>query len=190
MAGEFTVGKRLKGMPTSQMIQALRIIQGAMAAGVVVFAGVVLYLSYVVFGPSTSEPSTGDRLVDLLSMVNAVLACVCVILAWLVGRIPLRRFTPPAELDPIAEVPEDSPVFAEFVAALFPARLVRLAMLEGAGLFGLVVCLLAGLCGVVRARPAYLFNMLPAGLMVAYSVVTFPTRQLLRDMLRDRITHR
>jgi len=74
---------------------------------------------------------------------------------------------------------------AASVAALRAAILLRLALLEGAALFGVVVCFLATGSGP-PADPRVWLNLASPAAFLLFSAVTFPTRERLAALLSDR----
>lgn len=144
----------------AQTANTLRIIQLAMAGGIVMMAAVSGFIaSSSVRVPGPQELGT----IRLLSIVDLVFAAGAVAAAPLVYR-SARGASPT-------------------LGSLQSARIARAALGEGAALLGATVCFLAGSNGALRAEPLYWLNAVPAVVFVAWAVKTLPTEDDLRAEL-------
>jgi hypothetical protein len=71
---------------------------------------------------------------------------------------------------------------AQAIAAVSRISLLRLALLEGSALFGIVVVLLAGTAGRLVTRPALWWNAMPLLVLIVVSLATLPSRERLVRM--------
>jgi hypothetical protein len=161
----------------------LQVLQAAMGVGVVMFGGVVLFLSHMM-GGGTSAPAKASDVVRMLSLVNAAVFCLLALAAAVLPELvanPGRTFKQAAGAAP-SVAPGD--LEEAFQWKLGAARVLRLAPLEGSALMGLVVCLLGVMDGSVRADPAYWCNALPAAVFIAYVIATFPTARQVAEIFQ------
>jgi hypothetical protein len=128
-------------------------------------------------------------LVRPLTLAHLLLAGVVYLVAMPMYRAQFRRARRTRALQrPVgmgAPV-EDSPAGRCFVL-IQQATMLRLALLEGAALFGLVVCVIGVLGGVLHRYPLYWVNSVSALIMLGTVVATFPTRERLEQVFRDYI---
>lgn len=81
--------------------------------------------------------------------------------------------------------PGDDP--ADGMGELRAGTILRTALLEGPALFGAVVCFLANQNGVLTDHPEVWANGLSTGLLVALTVIWFPTERGIKSMLWERV---
>jgi hypothetical protein len=136
-------------------LRALQIIHLGLASGVLLFTALVVILTM----QQPANPAADPTLARMLTLVHGVLFLT----ALLLSRILYHRLLPTPDLDEAAQV-----------ARFRTARIVRLAVLEGAALFGLVTCLLLGQSGLIQAQPVYWLNLLSTGFFLAFIALTFP----------------
>jgi hypothetical protein len=72
-------------------------------------------------------------------------------------------------------------------AVIRSALILRVALLEGGAMFGLVVCLIAVMSGVMQTNLAYWINLIGVLAMLAVVSQGFPTRDRILDIHRSRI---
>ncbi|MBM4117619.1 hypothetical protein FJ251_07705 [bacterium] len=156
--------------PSPGELRALQIVQVALMGGVLLFGLVVVLIA--MRPPAAGAAPIAQRVLVLLSAVHAVIALIVWSLAPLLQGLLVARLG--AQLGT-----------AGGVGALRGALIVRLALLEGPALFGLVICLIAATGGALRATPLYWLNALSAVAFVGYGVLSFPTAERL-EALADR----
>ena len=168
-------------------VRGLQIISAAFAFGVVSFAGIVGLLSVI----TEQDPAEDAGIIGLLSLVHLAMALSLWPLAFFLHARMLSAGASSAT--PNGPGPDDAPTRharsgnarGARLGAIRGATLIRLAMLEGAALFGLVICLLGTLEGVLRTEPKYWLNALSAVLFLAFVVATFPTRERVESQLEE-----
>ena len=169
-----------------QRIRVLQIIYIALAAGVFIFFLIVLG-AYYVTSRETGEIKEAD--VYLIRTFSIVHVCVTIMLyssgfIFLQPVVNKRKSRNNTSLFPgkTQEIPPEK-ICCEFIAT---RAIIRVAALEGASLFGLIVCLLGSMNGTLRQHPIYWLNLFSFVILILYVLVTFPTRQRLEDIFQRR----
>ncbi len=160
---------------TDDEVRGITMIQLALAGGVVMFGAVIVFLAMT----SDHAPDDAGPL-NIICLVAGLLFLSCAG----VGQVLFGLMLTPDRL-PAAEGPARA---AAAVDKLKVAIIVRLALLEGPALLGLVAALLAINAGRLPAEPVYALTALPALAFVAFAAVTMPTRERLLNVLTRRFT--
>lgn len=154
------------GRPGAESSRTLRIIAGAMAWGVLMFAGVVVWLHLRAEGKVPApEQVRGVNLMTTMVMAAAAGAIMGSEILW------RRLLAGPGSLDERART----------------AFIARLALREGGALMGLAVAAVAALSGILRAYPAYWANLVPAGLFLGFVAMRWPSEESLERQVRDAL---
>lgn len=140
----------------ARTVGVLRVILGAMCAGIALFAVIVLWFA---FG---APPRPGNPPPEVFSVVNAA-----VFFSALGAHLLLPRL--------MAKSAEATP------ASWQTSMIVRHAPLEGSALLGLVICFLAAPTGALAARPALWLNALPAVFFWVMVARNWPTEAAYED---------
>lgn len=151
-------------------VRGMQIMQLALTVGVVLFTAFTVGRS--IFSPQSAVSGTGPPdagLLRTLSTANVALLVGAVVFGHLLFR---------------ARISSGATDVAAAVAALRAAILLRLALLEGAALFGVAICFLATTSGP-PADPAIWLNLVSPAAFVLFSAATFPTRERLASILAD-----
>ncbi len=154
-------------------LRAMQAIQAALMAGVLLFSLVVVLLA---IRPQAAALATPPATLTLLSLVHGAMAIGIWSLAPMLQTALLARARPESGASEAAAA----------LAAIRSAGLLRLALLEGPALFGLVTCLLAARGGALREQPLYWLNALSAGAFLAYAALSFPTRERVETFYAER----
>lgn len=175
---------------TPAELRVFQLLQGALGAGVAMFLCVSIILYVLDAGASAGEAASDLQLVRMLSLVHMVLAVALFVAAKVVYDLQFRperlaEANRPELRDAQGEITPDPAQHC--VALLRTAMILRLAMYEGIAMFGLVVCLLAVINGVMQASPVYWLNALSSVALIGYTVLTFPTAERLRSLFLSRI---
>jgi hypothetical protein len=152
-------------------IRPLQIIHLALGAGVTVFAIVVLVLNAVVEFPASDATSY----LGTLTIVNLVLTVLLFTFALRFHDYRLSR----ASLE--NRVGSGALTVERCFDEIRTAHIIRLALLEAAAMFGIVICLLAVVQGAMPVSEFYLINLIGVVLFLLFISGTFPTQ--------DRILH-
>lgn len=165
-------------------IRISQIIHLAMALGVLFF----LVVTVVVANSAIPMEEPDDSLIELMCIVLALFA----IGAYTAGIFLYNRGFAKLDLEksaiaPNGEVFESVPDI--FVERLRTIQIIRLATFEGVAFFGIVVCLLAALSGVIHTQPIYWLAALPALVVVVLVIATFPTKEKLVTLFEEYQTN-
>lgn len=152
--------QRLSG----QRLRTMQIVQAALMAGMFFFLLVVALLAATT--PASDRP---DR--EPVSTLS--LAVVMVSLSAAAGSVVVPKRYIDASKN--AAAPGEDP-YAKALSLMQTSLILRMAILEGAGMFGLAVCIIAATGGLTQSEPVWLLNAVPAFIMLASGVLTFPTR--------------
>lgn len=148
---------------TPENVRVLQVLSAALGAGVLTFALVVLLLST----STDAAASPADvELTRVMSGAHVALALMLYAAALFVYRALVGRARQASTADALTQ-------------GIRTAEVARLALVEGAALFGLVVCLLGVLNGALQAAPVYWFNLFSTVVMLAVVALSFPTRDRL-----------
>jgi len=161
-------------LESSKDLLGLQILTGACAMGALLFLAMTLALS-----ASGIEEAPRDEdlvLFPILSGVNAVMFASCFTLGFLFYRLGTRSLGRAASA-------------AELFATLRGAAILRLALLEGSALLGVVVCFLGVLQGAVAKQPLIWANAAPAVIFILFTLATFPTRERVIELFSRRTGH-
>ncbi len=171
---------------TPTTLRAMQMVQAALMMGVPSFLLVVLFFSSQHRSPAPGE--SGDAgLLRMLSFAHLAVAGGCWAVAPLLygaqfGARALGRST--AEEDG----PAGNNAAGVALFAIRRALILRLALLDGAALFGLVVCFLGAINGVLREQPVYWLNALSALIFLGFGVLSFPTRDRVEAIFETRFS--
>ena len=153
-----------------EQIRLLQIITGAFMSGIFIFTLVVLFLF---LNSATPEPGSeelrnpgGDtELLHTLSLAHAAVVLCC----WPAGTLLYRRFTSRKAL-------------LSGSNTIYEASIMRLGFLEGPGLFGCVIFMLAGMGREVDDSPLLWLNLLSPVASITFMALTFPTKKNLESL--------
>jgi hypothetical protein len=160
---------------TPQVLMVTRIIQSALANGVLILMALVVYLYNQNFG--SPSKSTDDETMIVLTIVHIALFAG----AASVSSILRGRLFSPGALGEISSSEQTKELAAKCVLQQRTAIIASLAPLEGAGFFGLAVCVIGAMNGALQATPYYWFNLVSAVALLVFGVVTFPTKENLTE---------
>jgi len=156
-------------MPPEQ-IRLLQILTGAFMSGIFIYTLVVLFLF---LNSATPEPGAeelrnpGDdtEFPHTLSMAHAAVVLCC----WTAGTLLYRRFTSRKAL-------------LSGSSTIYEAFILRLAFIEGPGLFGCVIFQLAAMGREIDDSPLLWLNLLSPVASITFMALTFPTKKNLERL--------
>ena len=158
---------------TPEIVRTFQIIQGTLMGGATMFLLVILMLHMQGSSGGTSE----TEVLDILSMVHAVFA----LSAFGASKIVFEKmFSEGAILNA-------SDPYVAAVGTMRGAMLVRMAIMEGAAMFGLVICIIAVTGGLTQTEPVYFLNAASYALFILIGLQTFPTKDSLTAIFRTQI---
>jgi len=162
---------------TPEVVRVFQIIQSALLGGATMFALVVLLLH----SQHTANGSGDVEVVNILSIINALFA----IGVFGISRMLFERMFADQQLN--NSISSSAASYEQSLATIRAAIIIRMALLEGAAFFGLVVCMIAVTGGITQQKPEYLFNMASYLLFMLIGINTFPTKNALQDIFRKNI---
>ena len=157
-------------------IRGMQILNAAFIAGLLMFVGVTIFLYFTAAEPKV--PQGGEASLQLLSITNAVVFILSSAAGFFIFR---SRLTPIAKA--CSDSPRASPI--DFLGEIKGAFILRLATLEGPGLFGTVVCFLGATGSEIHDHPIYWLNLLSPIAAITFMGVTFPTQEKLSRLFLD-----
>lgn len=143
----------------------LRIVAGAMGAGLTVLAAAVVWFHAGSAGLLPDAKSV--QVINTMTSTAMILALGLIVASEFAWRSVLRASPGPLS------------------GRVQTAFILRLAMREGAGLLGLVVAFLAARNGVLRAYPAYWAGLAPYGLFLGFLAAHWPTEERLSAEVKE-----
>lgn len=156
------------------------IIQLALTAGPIMFFAVILYLNYGIYAQSPPPPTSDLSVTMMLLHVTAFLTLGAIAAAYIVPSMMLK----PAMLKKKAG--SDQPVrWMTFLHRTL--TIIRLAILEGAALLGLVVLIIASMGRFLDDNPVLWFAIVPMVIHVVASLLTLPTKSSVVEWMDTRI---
>jgi len=168
-------------------IVGLQVTYAGIGISVVGFAVLTAFVIRSVGSPQA--PSASDvEFLRTLSLINAALACGAVLPAWMVPRALLSPRRLAARIARPGRRDAAKTVAMRCFEALVSASLLRGACLEAAATFGLVVCLVGGLNGVIQSRIEFWWNAAPAAAALGYVLCTIPTRSRITPRLGEIVS--
>lgn len=166
-----------------QDLRTTQIIHIATVAGPVLFLAVVIFLRSMpgALGGAGGGAEMGPDLGLTLLPITGVIALAAIVAAVVVPNLMLKPQVLAKRLEAAS-----SPV-STMVALHRTLDIIRLAILEGAALFGLVVLLLSVMGGYLDDNPVFWVGLAPLGILVLVGLVTFPSRTYLTSFILDKM---
>jgi len=174
---------------TPEKVRSFRVIHLGLGLGVFGFSLVLLYLWFVQGADQSAVPSDVDLIV-IMSGVHAVLAMTLGSLSVILYKKQFRS----GRLKELAAAPLRTPEGEQVedpvekcLSLIRIASILRLAMLEAVALFGLIVCTIAVVNGVLPEHSMVALNAVsPAGFLL-FVLASFPTAERIGEMFRTNI---
>ncbi len=171
-----------------EQLRGLQIIQLAMILGLSAFVLVIVVIHWIGTFQENSPGAATSSMVWILTLVHLFFFATAVFLAPILERSQYTREKFDRLRYAYRSAARGSQAVAEVCLALLrSARILRLAVLESAALFGLVVCFVAISTGVMQQQPIYWINLISVLFALGYMIRSFPNRQMLRDLFRQKI---
>lgn len=165
---------------TPDHLRPIQIVHVALMTAATMFAFVVVLLYF----QSSSTENVDVEVVNILTGVHALFAFG----AFGISRILTERMFTERYLNNAIDTA--TAPYEDSLSVIRVALIVRMAMLEGVSIFGLVVCVIAVTSGIAKHEPLYLFNMASYVLFIAIGINTFPTKDAVMDIFRRYILKR
>lgn len=156
---------------TPQILLQLQIVYGAILGGMTFF-GIIVFA--VIGQQQVNETSSVDN-IKMLSVVNALTAISIYSAAKFIFQLQSKSlrsgmFTP-----------------QQCVKTIQQALIIRIALFEGTGFFGLIVCIITLTTGIANNNPEYLLNCLTAIITLIFGLKTFPTKNSIIKIFQQQI---
>ena len=166
---------------TPSVIRLSQVIYFALAAGATLFALIVIVL-YFQHGGGESAGADYSQL-NTLTIVHTLIA----ILMWTFGRSLFEKQFSEENLGRVRNETfadkEGNPIVItpaqQCMSVIRTASIIRLATLEAAAFFGIVVSVVAVTNGAAQDKPVYLLNLASTVLFVGLVAATFPNAERL-----------
>ena len=164
-------------------IRAVQILSGALAMGVVMFLGAILFLTQNVT-PAEAQPDAYQQM-QLLSAVHGFMAVSSFMMGFVLFN---QRFSPSAFRQAFrGRRPTPEELAGTGLTHYRGAHIIRMAMFEGPALFGLVIVFLSHNGGVLSEHPELWLNALSGLAMLAATAAAFPTERGIQRVLREAV---
>lgn len=154
---------------TREELRPLQVICIALPVGVILFTLVALSIG------SDGTPTTDLAALTTMRLVHAALTAFAL--------FAQKLFFVRALTGKIKSGQGDGP--QPFLTRYRTAMIVRLALVEGAALFGLVILVIASTGGVLRNDSTLYLHLIPVLLLIGIAQVSFPTQQKLVELERQ-----
>ena len=164
---------------TVKDITPIQVITFALNAGAIVFLIVTLYL-YFSNPNAPSEIPEGSSYLDLMLYIMLFVFIVSIFTSKIFSkRVLLGKMDSAYEnIDIKASTEKNS------LLVFNTHHIIKLAILEGSTLFGLVVLLYAALNGMLNSFSPYWLGLLPLIYFLFISFTTFPTKEKIIEVLK------
>jgi hypothetical protein len=164
-----------------------QIVYAAIAFSMMVLLAVLLFF-YAMAGEST-RAAPGDSVVGMLSIVTFVLWGAGVI----VGIVFYNSYFRPDRIERFLSTPIrengkliDDPA-EQAILLVQRAMIIRLVFFDIGAFIGIMTCLVGINDGALYASPIFLLNMVPAFFQIAFIGATFPTRERVLGVIREKV---
>lgn len=151
-------------------VKILRMVLLAPVLGASLFAAIVLYISLVHNQPLKEYNGLSLDSMETISAVFFFLTCIEYLLAAVLFTKALAG-KPPFQA-------------TEAILRIKTAFLVRLAIMESAALFGIVLLLLCARSGILKENPLYFLTGFPYLVLLFFSLATIPTKKKMDSLLQ------
>ncbi len=174
---------------TPEMIRTIKIIQGTLGSGVILFALVIYVISQL---PSFKNQTADSSILSILPILTGV-HLIFGIVALIASRFVFKSIVNESKVHSFGTGLTANPSLAnqsigeKCLTVIKIGIIMRSAMFEGVAFFGLVICLLGVLGGVLKSNPIYLINTISALLYIVYTIWTFPSKEKLEEIFKLNI---
>jgi len=166
-------------------LKMLQVIHLAVPFGVLIFTLLVVFLYLQIECPG-NDSATSAAPIPLLTLMHAIIGLVC----FTAGQLLYNRLSGPRGSQRQIKLLSSMKLSEEEICfrAIFTATIFRLALFEGAAIFGLIICLIAALSGILSRYPIYWLNTFSVVMLIVLVAVTFPTRSRIESLFLSRFT--
>lgn len=172
-----------QGALTKQNVLVVQIIYVALALGVILLASVVVVIYSL--GLNMPEESNAE-VIKILSLLHIILVVISYALSNYLYNSHFSDNWFSKILEKNIQSQSKKNLAERYLAIIRSALITRLAILEGLALFGVTICLLAVLQGVVQEYPIYWLNLISSLVFVLFVRRNFPTREKIESIFREK----
>ncbi len=165
---------------SEESVRTFQIIYAGLMMGTVLLTTV----GFFAVGTPAQTADLDEKTALMFSMAN-FLFCLT---AFTAAAVVPKRMLSDSELERSLEK-SASPYETAF-QLIRTMMIVRIALVEGAALFGLTAVITAVPLPLMEKEPAYLLNVVPFVLFLMYGAGTFPTKERLASLFRSQILQR
>ncbi|OGB66025.1 MAG: hypothetical protein A2Y94_14605 [Caldithrix sp. RBG_13_44_9] len=170
---------------TPQNIRVLQVIYAALATAVFIFS-LIAVSGYFIFQDNyqAADPS----LIGILTVIHFIIfPIIFYISKYLYDYLfQSNRFSRLPEVSTAGNQNFPLSLAENLLAMIRSSSIVRLALLEIPAMFGLTICFMAALQGVLQQFPFYWINMVSALVFEVIIYIEFPSRQKLEIQFREK----
>jgi formate hydrogenlyase subunit 3/multisubunit Na+/H+ antiporter MnhD subunit len=172
---------------TPARVRVFQLIHVALVGGIMVF--LVMLLFFFGVGSDADRSETSPAAMDALSLAVAVLTGICLVVGETIyltyfssKRLARYGTEPMRERGRMIDDPAE-----KCLRIVQQATTMRATIFNIPGFFGIVVCLVGMMQGVIFVHAKYLVDALPALVQLGFLGGTFPTRDKILRLVRKRI---
>lgn len=182
MTTGLTVGEFQNAL-TPSLLRQMQILQVAITAAPLLYLVVVFILEFTL-----TPATTGDAMVETLAILS-VAHCILAIIAYgasfalfngLFTEQRLRRSMP------LGQISTELLVNLSLML-LRTGIILRLAFFEGIAFVGLSICVIGVSTGAIDAHPEFWLNGTTTGVLLVFSVMTFPTKERMVQLFNEKL---
>ncbi|MEO5930515.1 MAG: hypothetical protein ABIR47_11330 [Candidatus Kapaibacterium sp.] len=173
---------------TPARVRVFQFVQVALGVGIMMFLVVILF--FYGMGSEMVEHQTGAAdMMASMTIVTGILSLIGLILGEVIYRASfsekrLRRYAS-APLRDRGRVVDDPA--EKIIMIVQKAGILRATIFNVAAFFGLTICIIGMTGGILFLRPDYFVNAIPAFLQLLLLAITFPTRDRVLRIIREKI---
>ncbi len=164
--------QKLEEELTPEMLKPLQIIFLALTSGIIIFFLIVLYV-FLNNSPDESQMYY-DTEVDNILLITFVVFFI--VIMFMSKIFPEKLFEAGNEQSENILKTDDSDV-KKAVSILTTYFIIRLSMMEGVTLFGLIILLITALSGALHVNLIYWIGIIPMFIFIGFSISSFPTKE-------------
>jgi len=170
---------------TPQSIRVLQVIYIALGAAVFIYT-VIAVASYFIF--QENDQAADPSVVRTLTFIHFLLLPIIFYLAkYLYDRLfPSHRFSQLPVMNSTDRRDFPVPAAEYLLAVIRTSSIVRLALLEGLAIFGITICFLGAMQGVLQQYPIYWLNMISVVIFEMVICIEFPFHQKWETLFREK----
>lgn len=167
---------------TDEKLRPLKIITIALCAGVILFFFVTFFFYY---NSSVEDVQQSDvNILDILFPVMIIITITMYTVVTLFGNQILKIILRNSNLSARDLVNSE---YSSLLSVITSYTIVRLAMMESAAFFGLIVLMMSILSGVLAYYPVYWAGVIPMIIMLIYAARIFPSRENAALLVEEKI---